>query len=76
MRKNEGGISTSGEYFFPSWEKKSCNLANLAGGLTPTHAHIYVREANGVHIPKDSSLEPVFSPTGFQQLTLVGHPFQ
>ena len=71
----KGELVSKWGIFFSQLGKKSCNLANLAGG-PHTHTRIYVREANGIHIPKDSSLEPVFSPTIFLQLTLVGHPFQ
>lgn len=71
----KGELVSKWGIFFSQLGKKILQSCNLAGG-PHTHTRIYVREANGIHIPKDSSLEPVFSPTIFLQLTLVGHPFQ
>ena len=72
----KGELVSKWGIFFSQLGKKILQSCKSCRGLSHPHTRIYVREANGIHIPKDSSLEPVFSPTIFLQLTLVGHPFQ
>lgn len=76
MRKNEGRISIQVGNIFSQLGKKILQSCKSCRGPSHPHTRIYVCEANGIHIPKDSSFEPVFSTTVFLQLTLVGHPFQ